>query len=324
MPECGRSSKISIVIPTYNRASLLKLALEGYRTQKSPDRICEILVVDDGSTDQTEATVQSAARESPFPIRYLRQNNKGPAAARNFGIREAGAELVLFTDSDVIPSDNFVEQHLEWHRRYPARDAAILGYLKWSSEVNPTPFMRWYGDCQLFAFRRLQPAQDAGFRSFYTCNLSLKTDFLRTCGLFDEEFRSAAFEDTELGYRLARHGMRLLYNPAAVACHHQFFSFEEACGKTRANSAAARLFFSKDAGQEVRRLTAAKQSRLGYKIGKLLAKPTVRMLAPLRRLLNSALPLPGIVYHLFFWADACEPLDEDAPLQDRVGQSSLT
>ncbi len=155
MPEAPPFPSLSVIIPTYNREKVLARALEGYLAQSSSQIIYELLVVDDGSTDGTESMVREFSARSPFPIRYLRQSNKGPAAARNFGIREARSSLVLFTDSDIVPERDLVEQHLEWHRRNPQITASVLGYVTWLPEIKATPFMRWYGEVQIFGFARL-------------------------------------------------------------------------------------------------------------------------------------------------------------------------
>ena len=295
---------LTIIIPTYNREVVLAKALEGYQNQSAPQLIRELLVMDDGSTDGTEAMVQEFTRRAAFPVRYFRQANKGPAAARNYGIREAQSSLLLFTDSDIIPARNLVEEHVLWHRRHPDNRTAVLGYVTWSPEVKPTPFMRWYGEEKLFAFRTLRNQKEASFRCFYTCNVSVKTAFLRTCGLFDEDFKTAAFEDTELGFRLSQQGLLLLYNASAVAYHYQFFSFAEACRKTRNNAAAARLFGQKEAGKQVMKEVAHKKRWWGYRIARVMAVAAAWTLWPVRTLLDSSAPLPGIIYHLFFWNDA--------------------
>ncbi len=212
-------ASISVVIPTYNRETVLAKALEAYRSQSQPGLIHELLIVDDGSTDGTESMVREFSCGAPFSVRYLRQEKKGPAAARNYGIREARSKLLLFTDSDIIPQPALVEEHLKWHNMNTQLTAAVLGYVTWSPEVDPTPFMRWYGECAIFAYRLLRGKRETDFRFFYTCNLSLKTEYLRTCGQFDEDFKSAAYEDLELGYRLGKKGLQLLYNPRALGYH---------------------------------------------------------------------------------------------------------
>jgi len=301
MPDSSSFNSLSVIIPTYNREKILARALEGYQTQSSPRLIHELLVVDDGSTDGTESMVREFSSQSMFPVRYLRQPNKGAGAARNLGIREARSALVLFSDSDIIPQRDLVEQHIEWHQRNPQTTAAVLGYVTWPPELKATPFMRWYGEHKLFWFYKLRNKHEASYYYFYTCNLSLKTEFLRTCGQFDEEFKSAAYEDIELGYRLSKKGLQLLYNAAAIGYHYQFFSFEDACRKKLGNAAATEVFFRKEGGQQFLKEIQSRQSRAGDVLAK-VATVVAIVLSPVRRLLDSSFPLPGIVYQLFFWA----------------------
>jgi len=308
MPETSLFTSLSVIIPTFNREKVLAKALNAYLYQSSPALIRELLVVDDGSTDATEAMVREFSGRAAFPVRYLCQPNKGPAAARNFGIREARSALVLFTDSDIIPEPDLVAQHIEWHQRNPLTTTAVLGYVTWAPEVHATPFMRWYGECSMFVFDKLRHQREASFHFLYSCNVSLKTEFLRTCGQFDEEFKTAAYEDTELGYRLRKKGLQLLYNPEAIGYHHQFFSFEDACKKRLNNASAEQLFFKKEAGQQLFKELRAKRSRPGYALATRLASGTARILCPARGLLNSRLPLPRIMYKLFFW-DSTRPSD---------------
>jgi hypothetical protein len=181
--------------------------------------------------------------------------------------------------------------------------AAVLGYVTWPPDIKATPFMRWYGEDRLFIFNRLRNLRGASFHCFYTCNLSLKAEFLRTCGQFDERFKSAAYEDVELGYRLSTQGLQLLYNPAAIGFHHQFFSFENACQKAWVNTAAQQFFFQTEAGQVVLAQIQQRRSRVGHLIARKMATGVATMLSPARRLLDSSVPLPWIVYQLFFWRD---------------------
>src|ERR1700722_7130693 len=173
MPETPLFKSLSVIIPTYNRKDVLAKALEGYLAQSLPQLIDELLIVDDGSTDDTESMVREFSRRSPITIRYLKQANKGPATARNLGIREARSSIVLFTDSDIVPAPELVSQHLEWHGNNPETCTAVLGYVTWPPEIKATPFMRWYGeDGALFGYRQLRGKREIDFHFFYTCNLS--------------------------------------------------------------------------------------------------------------------------------------------------------
>ena len=298
---------LTVVIPTYNRADVLRKALEAYLLGSSSEYISELIVVDDGSTDQSESVVKDIEQRAPFPVRYLKQSNRGPAAARNLGIREARSAIILFTDSDIIPSPTLVEQHVRWHERNPQLESAVLGYVTWDPSIHPTAFMRWYGEHEIFRFDQLRTKLTADFHHFYTCNLSLKAAFLRTAGMFDEDFRTAAFEDTELGYRLNKQGLRLLFNLSAVAYHHQFFSFTEACGKRLKNSAAADLFFGKEAGREVFSKINSRRARKWYRVATRIAGQVRKIFVGVPKLLDSSVPLPGFVYRLCFWTWTRKP-----------------
>ncbi|MEN8188486.1 MAG: glycosyltransferase family A protein [Thermodesulfobacteriota bacterium] len=91
-------SDISVIIPTFNRAEHIRRAVESVLCQNLP--CSEIIIVDDGSTDDTEQIVASLKKESAPEIRYIHQTNKGPAAARNTGIRNARSSFIAFLDSD--------------------------------------------------------------------------------------------------------------------------------------------------------------------------------------------------------------------------------
>ena len=303
-------NSLSVIIPTFNRSTTLQKALSAYLQQTAIDGIAEILVVDDGSADSTCAVVEQLSMESTVPIRYFRQDNRGPAAARNVGIREAASDLVLFTDDDIIPSPSLVAEHLDWHHTFPESPIAVLGFVTWDPDVKPTPFMKWYGSYgALFSYAYFEGRSQIDNKYFYTCNVSLKTRFLRENGIFDEDFKSAAYEDAELGYRLGRAGLQLLYNPRAVAYHHQFFLFSDACRKALVNASASRLFLQKEAGQSILVGQRERRSRLWIRIVRWAMAAVAIALRPVRRLLNSYMPLPRFVYRLFFWNDVTRPID---------------
>jgi len=293
---------LTVVIPTYNRAEVLKEALNGYALQSEPMAIRELIVVDDGSQDETESVVQEAARISPFPVLYLHQDNQGPAAARNYGIREASSPIILFTDSDIVPDRDMVSQHLQWHTERREESVGVLGRVWWPKQPKPTPFMRWYGEQgPLFSYGKFRHGQELGPFDLYTCNVSLKTNFLRTYGTFDEEFKRAAYEDTELGFRLKKCGLRLYYNSHAAASHLQFYSFDEVCRRIEANRASATVFFKREAGRVYLEHQNVRKSRVSYRMARVVATVAGAVFSPAKRFMDSGLRFPNLVYRLIFW-----------------------
>ncbi len=130
------------------------------------------------STDGTHSVVSEISLAAPFPVRYFRQENKGPAAARNVGIKEAAGEIIQFTDDDIIPGDALVAEHMDSHTQFPQTSNAVLGNVTWALDIKATPFMKWYGsDGPLFSYAQFAGRTELEHAHFYTCNLSLKTAF---------------------------------------------------------------------------------------------------------------------------------------------------
>lgn len=223
---------LSVIITTYNRKEILKKCLNALFNQTYDQAQYEIIVIDDGSTDGTEELVKSMAKESPWVLRYFKQEKKGPAAARNVGIKNANGKIALFIGDDIVAAPTLLEEHSKWHGQYSDNNVAVLGYLTWSPEIEITPFMRWLenGGPQ-FHFWQIKDKIEVDPQSyFYTSNISLKREFLlKNNGFFDENFLYAAYEDIELGYRLKRKGLILKYNKDAIAYHHHYTSLRSAC-----------------------------------------------------------------------------------------------
>jgi glycosyltransferase involved in cell wall biosynthesis len=293
--------KLTIVIPTYNRKDILRKTLEAYRSQSAQQEILEVLVVDDGSTDGTESVVVQSAEGSPIAIRYLRQENRGQASARNHGIREARGEIVLFGDDDTIPARNLASEHIAWHRKYPEACVGVLGHVSWSPGVHPTPFMKWLGLAgPLFDYRGLCRGAQVDFPRFYSNNVSLKTEFLRQNGTFDEDFRTYGYEDFELAYRLTKRGLRLLYNPDAVGYHYKYLSFADACRRAQLVEAAERVLRTKEAWVYFAEIAARHRGSLKHRMLKVMLSWLAPAMAPLKGLLDTQIPLPWVVYRVLY------------------------
>lgn len=247
IPERKSSPFLSVIIPTYNRSSVLLKCLSALLDQTVPGTEYEILVVDDGSSDRTVDIVEEVRVAAPVEVYCLRQNHKGPAAARNSAIRNAQGDVLLFIGDDILASPTLLTEHAQWHRTHPEDNVAVLGYVTWSSEILLTPFMRFlseHSDMQ-FAYGIIQDEKDISYQHFYTSNISLKRTFLLANGLFDEDFPDAGQEDIELGYRLERKGLRIVFNRKAVGYHLHPMDLESFCRKMEIIGFAAEIFNSK-------------------------------------------------------------------------------
>ena len=218
---------ISVVIPTYNRSKILKECLQALFKQDLPQKDYEVIVVDDGSVDDTKKVVQHFAG-SHENLHYFHQKNQGQGIARNFGVEKAKGDIVAFIGDDIIVTPDFLTEHMRFHLRNPNENEAVLGLTLWHPKLNITPFMNWmtngssvlgkFGGHQ-FAFEKLKDKQVADYNFFYTSNISLKRHLIDKYP-FDPSFSKYGWEDIELGYRLhKRVGLKLYYNSKAIGYH---------------------------------------------------------------------------------------------------------
>ena len=208
----------SVVIPTFNRKDTLLKNLEALSAQSFSASDFEVLVCDDGSTDDTARAVKSL--RAPFALRYLRRDNGGPAAARNMGIREAAGRYLLILNDDAIAAPDLLERHRAAHEARQGEAVAVLGSFTFPKEHTNTPFGRLLQDTGLlFEFYRLEAGRLYDFRVFYTCNLSVPRQAVVDAGMFNEIFRGPSSEDIDLGYRLFQRGFKVLYEPSCRSVH---------------------------------------------------------------------------------------------------------
>src|SRR5438105_3126712 len=113
----------SIVIPTFNRRDRLVRVLDALDRQTADPKSFEVVVVDDGSKDGTFELVRDQRRA--YEIRAIRQENGGPARARNTGVDAASGELLIFIDDDVVPAPELVQEHLRSHEA--EKDVVVMG-----------------------------------------------------------------------------------------------------------------------------------------------------------------------------------------------------
>lgn len=212
---------ISIVIPNYNRKDSLKQCLESLFKQDYPRTNFEIIVVDDGSSDRTEEMLKELSKEHPN-LRYLLQLHKGPAAARNLGIKDARARIIGFTDSDCILKSNWVRKMLEAHQ---LTDGAIA--IGGKTLINPHNIKAQVSQFLSDGAVKTTVNGKSEIIFFPTCNVTIKKNYLNGEG-FNELFPLPAGEDLEFFWRIYKKGNRFIYKQDIEIfhnCHSSFKSF---------------------------------------------------------------------------------------------------
>jgi len=220
-PACPPRS-VSVIITTFNRRAVLELTLQALSGQTT--REFELIVVDDGSGDGTWEFLHEWQRHNQHTVdlKLFRQDNAGQGIARNHGLRHARGELVLFMGDDIIPEPEFVARHLDRHRQV-GMPCAIVGYTDWDREgMRVTPLLEHVNEAgHQFGYRFMHDGDDVPYTCFYTSNISLPRSVLGEQP-FDPGFRTYGWEDTELGYRLSKRGLRIVFDRSARARHrHQ-------------------------------------------------------------------------------------------------------
>jgi len=202
----ANSRPASIIIPTFNGAARIGYCLEALAKQAEGAGI-EILVVDDGSTDDT---AKVAGR---YPsVRVITQKNAGPAAARNRGAREAQGRVLLFTDDDCIPLPNWIDAMLDCFR--DPEIVGVKGVYRTRQKSLAARFVQIeYED----KYRLMANLSSIDFVDTYSAGF-IRDRFLEMNG-YDTSFPVACAEDIELSYRMSARGWKMKFVPAAIVYH---------------------------------------------------------------------------------------------------------
>ncbi|MGH9364609.1 MAG: glycosyltransferase family 2 protein [Thermoanaerobaculia bacterium] len=207
---------VSVVIPTKDRCELLRRTLDCLGRQEGYSEPFEVIVADDGSSDGTAGFLGAPSGFSSFTLRSVRLAGAGPATARNRAIALATAPRVLLLGDDTFPGPDALAQH---GVAAAGGEVGVQGRIEWDPGEPVTPVMRFLApEGPQFYFSGLERGRPIPYTALYASNLSAPTRWFRD-DPFDESFSAAAFEDTELGYRWARKGRRVVYWDQAV-CHH--------------------------------------------------------------------------------------------------------
>ncbi len=198
--------RVSVIVPAYNAAATLPGCLTALASQDYPRDAYEVIVVDDGSSDETPALAEAAG------VRVIRQGHAGPAAARNRGAAAAEGELLLFTDADCEPTPGWISA-LAAAFQDPQVAGAKGAYLTRQRGLLPRFTQLEYED----RYDRMAGQETIDFVDTYSAAYRREV-FLANRG-FDTVFPTASVEDQELSFRLAEKGYRLVFVSAARVYH---------------------------------------------------------------------------------------------------------
>lgn len=234
----GPMPSVAVLIPVYNRASLLANVLAGLSVQ-SFQQPFEVVVVDDGSDEDIASVVDRFG--DAMSIRLIRQerNGFGTPRARNLGISAVDADVVAFLDADCIPGEEWLDRHIAWHRKAsnlvvtgsrrhidaPLDPSAItdgtanLNDLAAHSDPEAGRFET--DDWRRVVYRRSQRLLlgDEGFRSAIGGNSSMRREMVLEVGGMSTDFKGWGGEDTEMAWRLWNAGAFIVPEDLAVIYH---------------------------------------------------------------------------------------------------------
>jgi GT2 family glycosyltransferase len=197
--------RVSVVVPTYRRRQLLARCLAALAAQDFPPDECEIIVADDAASEETRLQVGEFARTAGPAVVYAPVTAAhGPAAARNLGWRAARGEVIAFTDDDCVPAVGWLAAGVAALEADPTAEA-VSGQVVVPLPQEPTDYQR--------------DAAGLATAEFVTANCFCRRAALATVGGFDERFRAAWREDSDLQFTLLEAGARIVKVPAAVVVH---------------------------------------------------------------------------------------------------------
>lgn len=203
----NKISSISVIIPAYNAAKTIRNTVEAVISPKGLPAKPEIIVVDDGSNDDTVKIL----KDYPDVI-TITQPNSGPATARNTGAFFSKGEIVVFTDSDTIPHPDWLYELTK-----PFEDNRIYATTGTYSIANP--------ENELAQFIQREIAlKHSNYKDFIlfggSYNLAIRKRLFTQIGGFNEEYKKASGEDTEICYKILKEGHKIKYVPTAIVSHY--------------------------------------------------------------------------------------------------------
>lgn len=208
----------SIVVPTYNHMDSLPKLIQSLLKQTYPKEKYEIIICDDGSVDGTRQFIKAYQRIAHPLIRYFSQGHRGPAAARNLGLKYSRGMTVAFIDADCVASNIWLEELIKClDINFDNHTAAVGGHMQ---VMQNGRLLSKY--CNYINNSETSSQIDRNGNPAYliTANVSFSKYALDSVGGFDERFTFPGGEDQDICYRLKESGYHLRFNPKAIVYHY--------------------------------------------------------------------------------------------------------
>ena len=213
----SRQTVVSVILCTCNRASGLRQTLEALGKARIPSGWkAEVIAVDNASSDDTANVIQGTKLEN-MTVRYFFEGRRGKGHALNTGIKNAEGDFLLFTDDDVIVSEDWVEQMVS--PMLEGRCDAVTGQINLPQTLK-RPWMTFMHRWWLASSNDAQP--NNGIRELIGASMGFRRSVLERVPEFDPELGPGALglgEDTLFGWQLAKAGFAVQYVPAATVLH---------------------------------------------------------------------------------------------------------
>jgi cellulose synthase/poly-beta-1,6-N-acetylglucosamine synthase-like glycosyltransferase len=202
---------VSIVVPMYNEEKTVGECIKALLNQSYPSEQYEIIVVSDGSNDNSEEVVRNILKsENKFDIKLIRQESQGAAAARNFGVKFSQWPILLFIDADCIADYRWIEEMIKPFLRYNV--TGVQGAYKTKQKKIVAQLTQIEFEER---FRKLQQREYVDFVGSFSA--AYKREVFEKFNGFNTKF--VMNEDVDLAYRISSDGYRLYFNPEAIVYH---------------------------------------------------------------------------------------------------------
>ncbi|MBS1811268.1 MAG: glycosyltransferase family 2 protein [Acidobacteria bacterium] len=233
---------LSVVIPTYGRPDRVINLVKQLLDQNIDPSSYEVIVVDDGSPLPVAPAIEAQCFQTAVFVRCLRQENSGPAVARNLGANSSSGEFILFVDDDMVVPRDFLRGHLETQHEFGP--GAVVSHFDWKLDLVPTAFNNWFKK-QVASWGggglpiNLKPLLDEKVYEVIdgvvtAASLSVHRDTFVQLNGFDLGYSAASCEDQDFGRRLYMAGVRVFLTRKTSAIHEESrSSLEQLCQRYR-------------------------------------------------------------------------------------------